>query len=135
MGRVYEIVREVVQGTLNQTTADTTVSPWVTGNEDSLSDAIEGLDKMFVDGIHKLKAAVSDNRAVAVSKSKHAEQVINNLKANITRLEARVRETEDTVHSQNVAGQKTEESLRTEIGNLQRALRKKKKRSKVEHTK
>ena len=45
--------------------------------------------------------------------------------ANIIVLEARVRETEDTVHSQNIAGKKTEESLRSEIGNLQRALKEK----------
>jgi DNA repair exonuclease SbcCD ATPase subunit len=125
MGRVYELVREVVQGTLNQTTRDATISSRAPGNEDSLSDAIEDLDKIFADGIHKLKAAVSDNQAVALSKSKHADQVIEGLKANITRLEARVRETEDTLHNQNVAGQKTEESLRIESGNLQRALKEK----------
>jgi hypothetical protein len=76
-------------------------------------------------GTGQLKAAVSDNQAVGLSKTKHAEEVIEGLKANITRLEARVRETEDTLHNQNVAGQKTEESLRTEIGNLQRALKEK----------
>jgi hypothetical protein len=122
MGRVYELVREVVQGTLTQTTPDTTVSRQATGNEDSLSDAMGELDKIFADGIHRLKAAVSDNQAVALSKTKHAEEVIEGLKANISGLEARVRQTEDTVHSQNIAGKKTEESLRTEIGNLQRAL-------------
>jgi chromosome segregation ATPase len=62
---------------------------------------------------------------VALTKTKHAEQVIEGLKANITGLEATVRETEDTLHNRNVAGQKTEESLRTEIDNLQRALKEK----------
>jgi chromosome segregation ATPase len=125
MGRVYELVRGVVQGTLTQTTPDTTVSRRATGNEDSLCEAIEKLDKIFADGIHRLKAAVSDNQAVALSKTKHAEEVIEGLKANIIVLEARVTETEDTVHSQNIAGKKTEESLRTEIGNLQRAAKEK----------
>ena len=125
MGRVYELVREVVQGTLTQTTPDTTVSRQATGNEESLCDAIEELDKIFADGMHRLKAAVSDNQAVALSKTKHAEEVIEDLKANISGLEARVRETEDTVHRQNIAGKKTEESLRTDIGNLQRALKEK----------
>ncbi len=112
-----------MQGTLNRTTPDATVSPRATANDDSLSDAVEELDKLFVDGIIRLKAAVSDDRAVALSKTKHAEQVIEGLKANIAGLEARVRETEDTLHNQNVAGQKTEESLRTEIGDLGRALK------------
>ncbi|HEX6440325.1 MAG TPA: hypothetical protein VF182_24620 [Candidatus Binatia bacterium] len=125
MGRVYELVREVVQGTLTQTTPDTTVSRQAAGNEDSLCDATEELDKIFADGIRRLKAAVSDNQAIALSKTKHAEEVIEGLKANISELEARVRETEDMVHSQNIAGKKTEESLRTEIDNLQHALKEK----------
>ena len=83
MGRVYELVREVVQGTLNQATLDTTVPSRAPGNEDSLSDAIQELDKIFVDGILRLKAAVSDNQAVALNKTKHAEQVIEGLRANI----------------------------------------------------
>ena len=94
-------------------------------NEDSLSDAVEELDKLFVDGIRRLKTAVSDNRTVALGKTKHAEQVIDGLKANIIGLEARVRETEDTLHNQNVAGQKMEDSLKTQIGDLERALKEK----------
>ena len=125
MGKVYQTVREVVQGSLNRTTPGPTVSSQATRNEDSLSEALEDLDKIFADGIRRLKAAVSDNRAVVLTKTKHAEQVIDGLKANITALEARVRETEDTLHSQNIAGQNTEESLRIEIGNLERALKEK----------
>jgi predicted nucleic acid-binding Zn-ribbon protein len=125
MGRVYELVRDVVQGTLTQTTPDATVSRQATGNEASLPDTIEELDKIFADGIHRLKAAVSDNQAVALSKTKQAEEIIDGLKANIIVLEARLRETEDTAHSQNIAGKKTEESLRSEISNLQRALKEK----------
>ena len=124
MGKVYQMVREVVQGTLNRTPGHT-VSSQATGSENSLSEALEDLDRLFADGIRRLKAAVSDNRAVALTKTKHAEQVIEGLKANISGLEARVKETEDTLHNQNVAGQKMEESLRTEIDNLQRALKEK----------
>jgi chromosome segregation ATPase len=125
MGKVSQMVREAVQGTLNRTTPGTTVTARATGNEDMLSEALEELDKIFADGIRRLKAAVNDNRAVALTKTKHAEQVIEGLKANITGLEATVRETEDTLHNQNVAGQKMEESLRSEIDDLQRALKEK----------
>jgi chromosome segregation ATPase len=124
MGKVYQIVREVVQGTLNRTPGPT-VSSQATGSEDSLSEALEDLDKLFAAGIRRLKTAVSDNRAVALTKTKHAEQVIEGFKANISGLEARVKEAEDTLHNQNVVGQKMEESLRTEIDNLQRALKEK----------
>ena len=75
MGKVYQVVRGVVQGTLNRTTSGPTVSSQATGNEDSLSEALEDLDKIFSDGIRRLKAAVSDNRAVALTKTQHAEQV------------------------------------------------------------
>jgi chromosome segregation ATPase len=124
MGKVYQIVREVVQGTLNRTPGPT-VSSQATGSEDSLSEALEDLDKLFAAGIRRLKTAVSDNRAVALTKTKHAEQVIEGFKANISGLEARVKEAEDTLHNQNVAAQKMKESLRTEIDNLQRALKEK----------
>ena len=40
-------------------------------------------------------------------------------------LEARVRQTEDAIHKQDVASQQMEESLSTEIGDLQSALKKK----------
>jgi DNA repair exonuclease SbcCD ATPase subunit len=125
MGKVYQTVREVVQGSLNRTTSGPTVSSQATRNEDSLSEALEDLDKIFAGGIRRLKTAVSDDRAVVLTKTKHAEQVIEGLKANITALEARVRETEDTLYNQNIASQNTEESLRIEIGNLERALKEK----------
>jgi DNA repair exonuclease SbcCD ATPase subunit len=125
MGRVYQLVREVVQGTLSRTTPDATISHRSMANEDSLSDAVEELDKLFVDGIRRLKSAVSDNRTVALGKIKHAEQVIDDLKTNIIGLEARVRETEDTLHNQNVAGQKMEDSLKMQIDDLERVLKEK----------
>ena len=123
MGKVYQSVREVVQGTLQRRPPDTKVSARAAGNEDTLSDAVEECNRIFVDGIRRLKAALSDERAAAVSKTKHAEEVIEGLKANITLLEAKVRETEDTVRNQTVDSQKIEESLRIEIGDLQRAVK------------
>jgi len=111
MGKVYQVVRGVVQGTLNRTTPGPTVSSQATGNEDSLSEALEDLDKIFADGIRRLKSAVSDNRAVALTKTKHAEQVIEGLKANITGLEARVRETEITFITKTLPGKRWKKVL------------------------
>src|SRR5437016_13221233 len=45
--------------------------------------------------------------------------------ANLTVLEAKLRETEDTVHRKDVASQKMEESLSTEIRDLQSVVKKK----------
>ena len=125
MGKVYQSVRGVVQGTLHRRKPDIMVSARAKGNDGSLNDAMEELEKILVDGIGRLKATVSDDQAVVASEAQHAEQVIEGLKANITVLEAKLRETEDTVHRKDVASQKMEESLSTEIRDLQSVVKKK----------
>jgi hypothetical protein len=86
---------------------------------------MEELEKIFVDGIGRLKAAIMDDQAVGASNVQRAEQVIETLRANITVLEARLRETEDAVHSKDAASQKMEESLGAEIRDLQSVVKKK----------
>ena len=73
---------------------------------------------------HSELALQHANREAAIA-AQHAEQIIDGLKANITVLEARVRQTEDAIHRQDLASQKIEEGFRIEIGDLQSALRKK----------
>jgi len=124
MSKVIQTVRGVVQGTLNRRKPHLMVSARVKDNDGSLNDAIQEFEKIFVDRIGRLKAAVSDDQAVVASETQHAEQVIEGLKANITVLEARLRDTEDTVHRKDLASQKMEESLRTEIGDLQSIVKK-----------
>jgi len=101
------------------------VSALPKGNDGSLNEAMEELEKVFVDGIGRLKAAVSDDQAVVASEVQHAEQAIEGLKANIAVLEAKLRETEDTAHRKDVASQKMEESLGTEIRDLKSVVKKK----------
>ena len=127
MGKVYQSVRGVVQGTLHRRKPDIMVSTRAKGDKGSLNDELEELEKIFVDGIGQLKAAVSDHQAVVASEAQHAEQRIENLKANIAVLAARLRETEDTVHRKDIASQKMEESLSTEIRDLQSVVKKKEK--------
>jgi chromosome segregation ATPase len=125
MSKVYQSVRGVVQGTLHRPKPQIMVSAATKGNEGNLKDAIEQLEKIFVDGVGRLKAAASDDQAVVAIAAQHAEQLIEGLKANITVLEARLRETEDTLDKKDVASQNMEERLRTEIGDLQSTLKKK----------
>jgi chromosome segregation ATPase len=101
------------------------VSALPKGSDGSLNEAMEELEKVFVDGIGRLKAAVSDDQAVVASEVQHAEQAIEGLKANIAVLEAKLRETEDTAHRKDVASQKMEESLGTEIRDLKSVVKKK----------
>jgi hypothetical protein len=127
MGKVYQSVRGVVQGTLHRRKpgTDIMVSASANGNNTSLNDAMEELEKIFVDGIGMLKAVVSADQAVVASEAQQAAQVIEGLKANISALEAKLRETEDAVHRKDVASQKLEETLTTEIRDLQSIVKKK----------
>jgi DNA repair exonuclease SbcCD ATPase subunit len=123
MTKVYQLVREVVQGNLHRKKPDIMVSAGVKNIDRRVDEAIEELEKFFVDGVGRLKSAVGDNQAVVASEAQHAEQVIEDLKANITGLEARLRETEDTLDRKNVASQKMEEVLSAEIGDLQSVVK------------
>src|SRR5215831_2254923 len=125
VGKVYQSVRGVVQGTLHRRKPDIMVSIRAKDDDGHLNDAMQELEKIFVDRIGGLKAAFSDNQAVVASEAQHAEQVIEGLKANITVLEAKLRETEDALHRKDVANQKMEESLSTEIRDLQSVVKEK----------
>src|SRR5215475_4926072 len=125
VGKVYQSVRGVVQGTLHRRKPDIMVSIRAKDDDGHLNDAMQELEKIFVDRIGGLKAAFSDNQAVVANKAQHAEQVIEGLKANVTALEAKLRETEDTLHRKDVANQKMEESLSTEIRDLQSVVKQK----------
>ncbi len=125
MTKVYQLVREVVQGNLHRKKPDIMVSGRVKNIDGRVNEAIEELERFFLDGVSRLKAAVSDDQAVVASEVQHAEQVIEDLKASITVVEARLKETEDTLHRKDVASQKMEESLGTEIRDLQSVVKNK----------
>src|SRR5262245_28282454 len=125
VGKVYQSVRGVVQGTLHRRKPDIMVSIRAKDDDGHLNDAMQELEKIFVDRIGGLKAAFSDNQAVVASKAQHAEQVIEDLKAKIATLEAKLRETEDALHRKDVTNQKMEESLSTEIRDLQSVVKQK----------
>ena len=92
MSNVYQSVKGVVQETLHRRKPHLVVPAREKDNDGNLglNDAIEELEKAFVDRIGKLKAAVCDDQAVVASEAQHAEQVIEGLKANITVIEARL---------------------------------------------
>src|SRR5437016_1116961 len=80
---------------------------------------------VLVEQVTHLELAIQQAKGEAASEAQHAEQVIEGLKANLTVLEAKLRETEDTVHRKDVASQKMEESLSTEIRDLQSVVKRK----------
>jgi chromosome segregation ATPase len=88
-----------------------------------LTDAIEEFEKFVASRIGRLKVAVNESAAMAVSEAQHAEQVIDGLKTNIAALEAKLRQSEDTSRSKEVAKQKTEEELTAKTVTLAAKLR------------
>jgi myosin heavy subunit len=85
---------------------------------------MEELERLLVDGIGRLKAAVTEGEAVVAGEAQHAEQLAESLRVNIMALEAKVRETEDTVRRKESARQKAEESLSAKINDLQNEVKK-----------
>ncbi len=122
MSKVYQSVRGVVQGTLRPRKRHFMVTPQPNENDGSLNDAIEQFERIFLDGIGRLKTAAAQDHAAVAKSAQDAEELIRTLKANITALEAKVKETEHTVHQKEIASRDVEESLRTEIRELQSAV-------------
>ncbi len=132
MGKVYRSLTGAVLETLHRSKTNSMIFAREKGSDAaSLNDATEEFEKIIVDRIGRLKAAVRDSQAVVAGASQHAEQVIETLRTNIAVLEAKLRETEDTVRRKDVASQRIEESLSTKIRDLQSAVNTEKRRQRV----
>ena len=125
MGKVYQSVRGVVQGTLNRRKPLTMVSAQANGNDTNLNDAMEEIEKIFADGIVRLRAAVSEDQAAIANETQQTDQLIEGLKATITGVEAKLKETEEALHSKELARQKMAETLDIEIRDLQSLVKNK----------
>src|SRR5262245_63706419 len=80
---------------------------------------------VLAEQITRLELAIQQTKGEAASKAQHAGQVIEGFKANITVLEAKLRETEDALHRKDVASQKMEERMSKEIRVIQSVFRQK----------
>ena len=122
--KTYDSLKEAVQESLQRSKANPTAPGGTKGNNASmLNDAVEELEKFVAYRIGQLKAAVRESAAVLAGEAQHAEQVIDGLKTNIAALESKLRQSEDTSRSKEVAKQKTEEELTAKIEALGTKLR------------
>jgi chromosome segregation ATPase len=94
-------------------------------SRDSEVNDLKSKIDVLAEQVTHLELAIQRAKGEAASEAQHAEQVIEGLKANIAVLEAKLRETEDTGHRKDVASQKMEDSLSTEIRDLQSVVKKK----------
>jgi len=86
---------------------------------------MEELERILLDRLGRLKAAIKQGEAVVADETQHAEQLIASLRVNIAALEAKLRETEGTVRREESARQKMEETLTAKIHDLQNDIKKK----------
>lgn len=121
---MYDSLKEVVQESLQRSKANPTAPSGTKGNNASmLDDAVEEIEKSVAYRIGRLKAAVRESAALLVSEAQHNEQVIDGLKTDIAALETKLRQSEDTSRSKEVAKQKTEAELTAKIEALGAKLR------------
>jgi len=125
MSRVYNSLKLKIQDTLQWGKINSMPLARVKStNALNLNHEMEGLEKLVADRIGKLKAAVKAGEAM-VEEARQAEHLAGNLKADITALEAKLKEMEETIRRKDFSRQKMEETLTAEIKNLQNDLKKK----------
>src|SRR5688572_11037166 len=78
----------------------------------SLDGEMERLERVVVERINGLKAAVKEGQAAIAAEAQGAQQLIAGLKANIAALEAKLKESEETVRKKDSSRLQIEETLK-----------------------
>jgi chromosome segregation ATPase len=118
MANVYDSLK----GTLQRSMANSMAVARVKGSDaSSLDNEMEQLEKIVVDRLGKLRAAVKEGEAVVAGESQHAEQVIESLRTEIAAQEAQLNAARD----KELASQKMEQTLTVKIRDLQNDVKKK----------
>jgi chromosome segregation ATPase len=120
----FESLKGIMQKTFSHSNA-MTIARVKGPTASSVYDELEELENTVVDSIGRLKAALTEGEAVVASEGQQAEQVIENLRTNISLLEAKVKESEDTVQRKDSASQRMEQTLTEKIQALQDEVNKK----------
>jgi peptidoglycan hydrolase CwlO-like protein len=128
MSKVYDSLKDVVQGTLQVSKVNANPLPRLKGTTaQSLNDRMEEIEKVVVEMIARLKTEVKEGEAIVAEETAHAEQVITSLRKNISALEEKLRETEENFRQSEVASQRMEDSVTRKMQDLQSELKKKEK--------
>jgi chromosome segregation ATPase len=135
MNELYRSLKLRVQDTLQRGKANSTPLPQETDstplpqaegpNPLSVNHEIEGLEKLVAESMGKLKAAVKAGEAMVVEEIKQAEQLAVSLKADVAKLAAKLKETEEAVERKDISHKKTEETLTAKIKDLENDIKKK----------
>jgi chromosome segregation ATPase len=118
MANVYESLKGTLQRSKTNSTAVARVK---SSDASSLDNEMEQLEKIVVERLGKLRAAVKDGEAVVVSENQHTEQVIESLRTEIAAQQAQLNAARD----KELASQKMEQTLIAKIQDLQNDVKKK----------
>ena len=122
MIKVYDSLKQTVKRSKPNSLAIVRLNG---SNALTVKDEIEEFERLVVDRLGKWKVAIKEGETVVAGEVQQTRQVAESLKANIAALDAKLRETEDTVHRKDLASQEMEKSLTAEIHNLQSEIKKK----------
>src|SRR5881409_258973 len=118
MSKVYESLK----GTLQRSKTNSMAAARVKGSDaSSLDNEMEQLEKIVVDRVGRLRAAVKEGEAVVASENQHAEQVIESLRTEIAAQEAQL----NAAREKELASQRMEQTLTVKIRDLQSDVKKK----------
>jgi hypothetical protein len=124
MGNVYQSLREVVQDTFQRNrTNPVPATRLKTAGALTLDDEVRELEKLFIEKAGRLSARIKENDEWVAGEAKHAEDLIDSLRANIAELEIRVRETDETSRKKELIRREAEASLHAKIQDLQNDLK------------
>jgi len=118
MSNVYDSLKE----TLQWNKANSMTVARVKGSDaSSLDKEMEQLEKIVLDRLGRLRAAVKEGEAVVAGESQHADQVIESLRTEIAAQEAQL----TAARGKELATQKMEQTLTAKIHDLQNDVKKK----------
>lgn len=118
MDPVYKILKFKKQNTQSpDKTNVASLAPEESTSTLSLINEVESFEKLVVEGVGKLKAAVRAGETAIAYKSQQAQEIADNLKAEIAALKATLKETEETTT-------RMRETLTAKVNDLQGELAK-----------
>jgi chromosome segregation ATPase len=122
MSKGYESLKVIMQKTLQPGKPNPMAIARLKDSDTSnLNKEIEELERIVVDKLGRLRAAVKEGEAVVAGENQHAEQIIESLRTEIAAQEAQL----NAARGKELASQRMEQTLTVKIRDLQSDLKKK----------
>jgi len=93
------------------------------GNAAGLNEEMERIKRIITHRLGRLKDAVQKGQTIVLEESHRAEQLVENLGAEITILRGKLKEAEEVIERKNVSQQQTEQNLSAIVKTLQRDIK------------